>query len=261
MLIFLVASIKTIACNNLDILLTQLACLYMIIQTNQFDFSTLLTASNVKTLLKRLVELETISANNSKSHETSATTRSLDESIRNISSINTLTSHQASEYAITNWLISLFNILFSTQRVELVRGNQEPEYFPAQNGRPARIEFAHGFFASALHEISHWCIAGEQRRGLSDFGYWYAPDGRTAAQQQAFERVEIKPQALECLFTLACRRSFEVSQDNLFADFDTSASTFSYDVYQKVIQYMTTPQTLPRDAKTLLRALLAINYS
>ena len=124
-----------------------------------------------------------------------------------------------------------------------------------------KIEFAHGFFASALHELSHWCVAGEARRRLPDFGYWYAPDGRTAAQQQAFERVEIKPQALECLFTLACERSFEVSQDNLFADFDTSNSTFANDVYRQVQQYIAKPNILPSDAKTLLHALLSVSIA
>lgn len=138
------------------------------------------------------------------------------------------------------------------------RSDGEPEYFPIQNGMPARIEFAHGFFASALHEISHWCIAGEARRRLPDFGYWYAPDGRTEKQQQAFERVEIKPQALECLFTLACNRSFEVSQDNLFADFDTSSSTFAEDVYLQAKEYILKPHTIPRDAKVILHALLTV---
>ena len=163
-----------------------------------------------------------------------------------------------SEQAATDWLINLFNALFIDQHVVLVRSNGEPEYFPAQNTHPARIEFAHGFFASALHELSHWCVAGDARRRLPDFGYWYAPDGRTAAQQQAFERVEIKPQALECLFTLACGRQFQVSQDNLFADFDTSSSTFADDVYQQVERYIAEPHALPRDAKTLLHALLSI---
>ena len=163
-----------------------------------------------------------------------------------------------SEQAATDWLINLFNDLFVDQHVVLVRSDGEPEYFPAQDTHPARIEFAHGFFASALHELSHWCVAGDARRRLPDFGYWYAPDGRTAAQQQAFERVEIKPQALECLFTLACGRQFQVSQDNLFADFDTSDSTFADDVYQQVESYIAEPQALPRDAKTLLHALLSI---
>ena len=163
-----------------------------------------------------------------------------------------------SEQAATDWLINLFNDLFIDQHVVLVRSDGEPEYFPAQDTHPARIEFAHGFFASALHELSHWCVAGDARRRLPDFGYWYAPDGRTAAQQQAFERVEIKPQALECLFTLACGRQFQVSQDNLFANFDTSDSTFADDVYQQVESYIAKPHTLPRDAKTLLHALLSI---
>lgn len=168
------------------------------------------------------------------------------------------TSTEDSEYATTDWLIHLFNTVFAKQQVILARSDGEREYFPAQDQQPARIEFAHGFFASALHELSHWCVAGKERRGLSDFGYWYAPDGRSSAQQQAFERVEIKPQALECLFTLACGRCFQVSQDNLFADFDTSGSTFAQDVYRQAKQYITDPHTLPRDAKTLLRVLLDV---
>ena len=163
-----------------------------------------------------------------------------------------------SERLATDWLIQLFNTLFTNQQVILVRSEGEPEYFPAQDNEPARIEFAHGFFASALHELSHWCLAGDARRQLPDFGYWYAPDGRTEAQQQAFERVEIKPQALECLFTLACGRNFQVSHDTLLADFDTSSSTFANDVYQQVESYIAKPYTLPRDAKTLLTALISV---
>ena len=172
--------------------------------------------------------------------------------------INDKSSAEDIEQAMTDWLIALFNYLFINKQVILVRGMGEPEYFPAQNNQPARIEFAHDFFASALHEISHFCVAGSQRRLLPDFGYWYAADGRSAAQQHAFERVEIKPQALECLFTLACRRPFEVSQDNLFADFDTSASTFAQDVYKQAQTYLAKPDTLPPDAKTLLHALLKV---
>lgn len=162
------------------------------------------------------------------------------------------------EQAATDWLIEIFNTLFANQKVILARSSGEPEYFPAHGEQPARIEFAHGFFASALHELSHWCVAGKARRTLSDFGYWYAPDGRSAAQQQAFERVEIKPQALECLFTLACKHTFQVSQDNLFATFDTSSSTFASDVYRQVEEYIEKPHTLPRDAKVLLRTFLSV---
>ena len=162
------------------------------------------------------------------------------------------------DYELTQWLIEVFNQLFAQYRVILVRGAGEPEYIAPQGSQPARIEFAHGFFASALHEISHWCIAGTQRRTQNDYGYWYAPDGRDEAQQRLFEQVEIKPQALEALFSLATERPFRVSQDNLYADFDTSDSTFVIDVYQQAKHYLDNPSTIPRDAKILLVYLIKL---
>ncbi|MDO5652235.1 MAG: elongation factor P hydroxylase [Moraxella sp.] len=169
----------------------------------------------------------------------------------------------STENDLTNWLIILFNNLFNQPNfcampTVLVRGAGEPEYFAADNTHPARIEFAHGFFQSALHEISHWCIAGKQRRTLNDFGYWYAADGRDKNTQTLFEQVEIMPQAIECLLSLACGRYFYVSQDNLNADFDTSNSTFASDVFTKAHEFLQQPQRLPRDARRLLWALLAI---
>lgn len=117
-------------------------------------------------------------------------------------------------------LIMLFNDLFrENHRTVLVRGSDEPEYLPASEaGGVAQIIFAHGYYASALHEISHWCIAGEHRRTLRDYGYWYCPDGRSTAQQQAFEQVEVKPQALEWLFSVAAGSRFHISVDNLSGD-------------------------------------------
>lgn len=63
-------------------------------------------------------------------------------------------------------------------------------------------------FNSALHEISHWTIAGKERRLLADLGYWYAPDGRTREQQALFEQVEVKPQAIEWLLPQLLAASF-----------------------------------------------------
>jgi elongation factor P hydroxylase len=92
----------------------------------------------------------------------------------------------------------------------------EPVYEPANPQRAYhQIVFAHGYFASALHEISHWCVAGKERRLLEDFGYWYRPDGRTKQQQVEFEKVEVKPQALEWLFSISSKRVYVVSADNL----------------------------------------------
>lgn len=114
-------------------------------------------------------------------------------------------------------LIDLFADTFYQEfNTKLVRGEHEPIYLPAGQGKPyAQIVFAHGFFSSALHEIAHWCVAGERRRQLEDYGYWYCPDGRDEAQQAEFEKVEIKPQAIEWALTHAAGRVFQVSTDNL----------------------------------------------
>lgn len=154
-----------------------------------------------------------------------------------------------------DWLISHFNQWFLYQNTTLVRGGDEPEYFAPTDKSPAKIVFAHGFFASCLHEISHWCVAGKKRRQLDDFGYWYVPDGRNADQQQLFEQVEIVPQAIECLLSLSCGKKFRVSQDNLFANFDTSGSTFAKDVQTQAIKFWQTGEKLPTDAKLLLKNL------
>lgn len=171
------------------------------------------------------------------------------------------------EHEQTDWLIALFNHLYqhSAMPTLLVRGKSEPEYFASKDGMPARIEFAHGFFQSALHEISHWCVAGATRRGLDDFGYWYCPDGRDEMTQRQFEKVEIKPQAIECLLSLALGRYFYVSADNLNADFDTSNSTFATDVYAQAHAYLQNPHApshpLSKDAKRLIWVCLDMNMA
>ena len=114
-------------------------------------------------------------------------------------------------------LIKCFNTLFlESLNTELVRGDGEPIYLPADANYPHhRIIFAHGFFSSALHEIAHWCVAGPERRLLEDFGYWYKPDGRTEEEQSEFERVEVSPQAYEWILTVSAGRKFHFSADNL----------------------------------------------
>lgn len=157
---------------------------------------------------------------------------------------------------LTDWLIGLFDKLYGTH-TQLVHSTGEPEYFAPKNNQPAYIAFAHGFFNSALHEISHWCVAGKHRRTLDDFGYWYCPDGRDEATQKAFEQVEIKPQAIECLLNMALGRYFYVSQDNLNANFDTTNSTFAQDVYDKALLFLHQPSSLPPDARRLIWVFLS----
>jgi elongation factor P hydroxylase len=103
-------------------------------------------------------------------------------------------------------------------RTLLAGGAREPFYQPAANGDGFHLlHYRLDYFASALHEVAHWCIAGAARRQLPDFGYWYEPDGRSAEQQRAFEAVEYKPQALEWFFSRACGYRFQLSSDNLAA--------------------------------------------
>lgn len=153
-------------------------------------------------------------------------------------------------------LILLFNHLFAnSENTELVKGEDEPIYLPASvHNSKHRIIFAHGFYASALHEISHWCIAGPKRRLLEDFGYWYAPDGRNAEQQAEFEHVEVKPQAIEWAFSLAAKKPFQVSVDNL-SGVAGDRFAFQQKVKQQLIQYI--KQGFPTRAGLFIDALIA----
>lgn len=105
----------------------------------------------------------------------------------------------------------------SDYNTRLAGGAVEPLYQPSVGVGFNCLYYREDYFASALHEVAHWCIAGRARRQRVDFGYWYTPDGRDASAQRAFEEVEVKPQALEWHFSRACGYRFRVSVDNLDA--------------------------------------------
>lgn len=136
-------------------------------------------------------------------------------------------------------LIAIFHdCFFEKYNTKLVRGTDEPLYLPADETNPHhRLFFAHGFFASALHECAHWLIAGEERRKLVDFGYWYVPDGRSAAEQKLFQAAEIKPQALEWILSKAANFPFRVSVDNLEGG-ETDTQNFKQAVQAQVKAYI-----------------------
>ena len=154
-------------------------------------------------------------------------------------------------------LIGIFNDTFAAQyntRLEL--GGDEPIYLPADASCDHhRIIFARGFYASALHEIAHWCVAGPERRLLEDFGYWYEPDGRSAEVQAAFEKVEIRPQAYEWILALSAGFPFNVSCDNLNGDFEPDRLLFMSKVQQEVCSILSTG--LPLRVQMLAEALAA----
>lgn len=153
-------------------------------------------------------------------------------------------------------LIHLFDTAFAnSHNTRLERGGSEPVYLPADAETPHhRILFAHGYFTSALHEVAHWCVAGPQRRLQMDFGYWYAPDGRSREQQQVFESVEIKPQALEWIFNVATGHQFRVSTDNLSGDGPFDPQAFKRNVQEEVFRRLR--EGLPVRALQFTEALI-----
>lgn len=106
---------------------------------------------------------------------------------------------------------------FDDYQTVLVGGGTEPLYLPSADPArsPHRIVYREDYFASALHEVAHWCLAGSERRAREDYGYWYRPDGRSPDEQLEFERAEARPQALEWIFSDLCGVAFHLSADNL----------------------------------------------
>ncbi|EGU54355.1 hypothetical protein VINI7043_24802 [Vibrio nigripulchritudo ATCC 27043] len=145
-------------------------------------------------------------------------------------------SHQYSD------LIDIFNRTFSGPfNTKLELGGDEPIYLPADKEKNYhRIVFARGYYASAMHEIAHWMVAGPERRLLEDFGYWYEPDGRTEEVQAAFEKVEVRPQAYEWILSQSAGFPFTVSCDNLHGDFEPDRLGFMAKVHQEVLSILET---------------------
>lgn len=151
-------------------------------------------------------------------------------------------------------LIRIFNNCFYSEfNVKLIKGDDEPIYLPADEKCSHNcLYFAHGFFSSALHECSHWLVAGHERRKLVDFGYWYIPDGRNQEQQALFQKVEVKPQAMEWILATACKHPFRLSIDNLNGE-SCDTEEFKKAVYEQVVHYCV--NGLPQRAKRFREAL------
>lgn len=164
-------------------------------------------------------------------------------------------------------MIDMANNCFHSKRLErvfaltfeprfntrLVGGYDEPSYLPASDQcHYHRLCYREDYFASALHEVAHWCIAGERRRSMEDFGYWYIPGARNQSAQIEFEKMESKPQALECLFSLACNFPFKMSVDNFALD-NRPSYYFCAQLAKHIVEYARC--SMPPRAAAFIQAL------
>ena len=154
-------------------------------------------------------------------------------------------------------IVKLFNRHFlKNENTELLGGAAEPLYIPSScYEQPHQLIFRENFVSSALHEIAHWCIAGKERRLQPDFGYWYQPDGRPVDEQAKFESMEVKPQALEWIFSNACGQKFTPSADNLNASDDIADDTGFKKALVKQARQWCQSQQLPSRGKIFIDAL------
>ncbi len=132
-------------------------------------------------------------------------------------------------------------------------GADEPFYQAPSGGAKAILYFRSNYPRSLLHELSHYCLSGEKRRQIDDFGYWYIPCGRTENEQLLFEQVEARPQGLEKAMCEAIGISFIPSLD------DFSGRPSSADFLERLeISYQEMKSTPPPTAKLILDALTHI---
>ena len=130
-------------------------------------------------------------------------------------------------------------------------GADEPFYQAPKGDTKAIIYFRNNYPRSLLHELSHYCLAGDRRRKFDDFGYWYSPCGRTADEQSLFEKVEARPQGLEKAMCEAIGIEFSPSLDDFSGK--PASEFFLKKLKESHIEMSTNP---PPTAKKVLIALI-----
>lgn len=138
--------------------------------------------------------------------------------------------------------------------LEIQGGADEPFYEAAKDGKKAVLYFRDNYPRSLLHELSHYCLAGDRRRKLDDFGYWYFPCGRTEEEQLLFEKVEARPQGLEKAMCEAIGIKFSPSLD----DFSGRPASESF-LKQLDKTYQEMLISAPPTARKVLAALVTLN--
>jgi elongation factor P hydroxylase len=155
------------------------------------------------------------------------------------------------------------NTFLDGYQTRLCGDADEPLYVPAcEEAGFHTVYFVGQRVASALHEIAHWCIAGKERRQKLDYGYWYQPpggSGRELSEQRAFERVEIKPQALEWIFSSALKKKFFVSVDNFAEGTNQQSQSFKAGIRDQALAFL--DYGMPKRAFLFYKALCIAAHS
>ncbi|MBF0659521.1 elongation factor P hydroxylase [Psychrobacter sp. NG25] len=155
---------------------------------------------------------------------------------------------------LCNKLKILFEHLFRT--LTIIGGVDEPYYEAPKANTNAKIFFKENYPRSLLHEIAHYCLAGQKRRKLDDYGYWYTECGRTSEEQELFQLVEARPQGLEKAMCEAIGIHFSPSFDDFSGRPISEVFLKNLEVnYQEMI---TNP---PPTARIALEALMHTDFS
>lgn len=149
-------------------------------------------------------------------------------------------------------LINIFESLFPMMTI--IGGADEPYYQAPKGSEKAKMFFRENYPRSLLHEMAHYCLAGNRRRQLDDYGYWYSPCGRTAEEQSLFEKVEARPQGLEKAMCEAIGLKFSPSLDDFSGR--PASNVFLNRLEASYTEMKTNP---PPTAKKVLAALSEFN--
>lgn len=152
-------------------------------------------------------------------------------------------------------LINIFENLLPM--LSITGGADEPYYQAPKENEKAKIFFKENYPRSLLHEMAHYFLAGQRRRELDDYDYWYSPCGRNADEQSLFEKVEARPQGLEKAMCEAIGIKFSPSLDDFSGN--PPSDEFLYNLNCAYQEMLTSPPPTARKALLDLRNINAID--
>lgn len=144
-------------------------------------------------------------------------------------------------------------------KLSIVGGADEPYYYSPTDSSNAVIAYRSNYPRSLLHEMAHYCLAGNRRRLVDDFGYWYSPCGRSREEQKQFELVEARPQGLEKAMCAIVGIKFSVSIDDFSGYPPSEHFVAQIDLYCD--EMLTDPPPTAKKVLYKLKEVFSDNYS